>query len=98
MAGESNSRTVTTRVHSALRVVIRGFPLGEGAKCVVAGQQLLVLKRAKREDWPDATLDRGDLEAVLWTTPGDADRIAETVLADERVISVRVEVAPLDVE
>ena len=93
----STGRTLTTRVHSTLRVVIRGFPLGEGAKCKVAGHDLLVLSRARPAEWPDAELVKGDLEAVVWTRPEDADAAADALLTDPRVISVRLEAAPVDV-
>ena len=88
---------VTTGVHSTLRVVVRGFPLGEGGKCNVGGIDLLVLARAKAADWPDVELVKGDLETVVWTTPAEADRVADALLADSRVISVRVEAEPLEV-
>jgi len=88
---------VTTRVHSTLRVVVRGFPLGEGGKCNVGGVDLLVLTRAKAADWPDVELAKGDLETVAWTTPAEANRLADTLLADPRVVSVRVEAEPLEV-
>jgi hypothetical protein len=93
----SQGRTLTTRIHSTLRVVIRGFPLGEGAKCKVAGFELLVLRRAKSAEWPDIEIVKGDLEAVLWTAPGEADGAADALLGDERVRSVRLEAAPVEV-
>jgi len=87
----------TTRVHSTVRAVLRGFPLPEGAKCVVNGLELLVIGRAKSDDWPETELDRGDLEAVIWTKPDDAERVADALLTDKRVISVRMDAAPLEI-
>lgn len=92
----SDPRAVT-RSHSTLRVVIRGFPLGEGGKATIGCYQLLVLARAKPSDWPDAPLQKGDLEAVVWTTAGEGDRAADALLVDDRVIAVRVEAEPLEI-
>lgn len=92
-----SERTAITRAQSTLRAVIRGFPLGEGGKCKVAGYDLLVLKRAKPSDWPETELLQGDLEAVIWTAAGESDRAADALLADERVIAVRVEAPAVEI-
>lgn len=97
MSNAGDRSTQTTRVHSTLRVVVRGFPLPEGAKCVVNEYELLIIARAKAGDWPEVPIERGDLEAVIWTKPDEADRVADALLTDKRVISVRMDAAPLEV-
>ncbi|MBI2388076.1 MAG: hypothetical protein HYV09_00545 [Deltaproteobacteria bacterium] len=89
-------RLATTR-SATLRAVLRGLPLGEGARFAIAGVELLVLSRAKAAQWPDIELRSGDLEAVAWVAPDQTDRVADALLADPRVIAVRFDAAPVEI-
>ena len=85
---------MTTLVnYSSLRVVLRGFNLRPGASCVVCGEKLVVLSRANPTDWPTG-IRSGDLEAVAWCAPAEAERTVKALLAHERVVAVRVDQEP----
>jgi hypothetical protein len=76
-----------------VRAVLRGVPLADGAISMVRDVKLIVIARAKAADWPDVELEPGDLETITWSTPAESAAVATTLLASERVISVRVESA-----
>lgn len=89
--------TVTTLVHTCIRAVVRGLPLPEGGRCRIAGSELLVIARAKADDWPEVAITKGDLEAVAWVKPQDAERLADALLEDDHVVSVRLDAPAVDV-
>lgn len=89
-------RIATTR-SATVRAVVRGLPLGEGARFSVAGVDLLVLTRAKAAQWPEVELRAGDLEAVAWVAPDQTDRVADALLADQRVVAVHLDAAPVEI-
>jgi hypothetical protein len=77
--------------HVAIRAVLRGVPLPEGGRYRVGAHELLILGRAKAADWPDADVEKGDLETVVWCIPAEYGAVAAELLANDRIISVRVD-------
>jgi hypothetical protein len=79
--------------HVAVRALVRGVPLPEGARYRVGTRELLILGRAKAAEWPDADVEKGDLDSIIWCLPADYGAVAAELLANDRVIAVRVESA-----
>ena len=78
-----------TKARAAIRLVVRGVPLPDGGNFNVGDLRVLIISRAKPSEWPDAELQRGDLEGVVWVAPVETFRAAATLQASERVVAVR---------
>jgi predicted pyridoxine 5'-phosphate oxidase superfamily flavin-nucleotide-binding protein len=82
------SDRVNTSAQVALRVLLRGFPLGEGASLQIAGHRATVTQRAKPSQWPAIAVERGDLEAVIWCDPRHVAETMQALATERRVLAV----------
>ena len=82
-----------TSIRVTVRAVLRGVELPDGGSVRIGEVRLIMMSRAKADDWPDVEIAPGDLETITWSTPSDSAPIAASLLEDERVVSVRVESA-----
>lgn len=71
-----------------LRVLLRGFPLGEGATLEIAGHRAIVTQRAKPSQWPGVAVEKGDLEAVIWCDPRHVAATMGALATEKRVLAV----------
>lgn len=71
-----------------LRVLLRGFPLGEGATLQIAGSSAIITQRAKPSQWPGVAVEKGDLEAVIWCDPRNVAATMGSLATEERVLAV----------
>jgi hypothetical protein len=79
---------LNTQAQVALRVLLRGFPLGEGATVQIAGHRATVTHHAKPSQWAAHTVERGDLEAVIWCDPRHVASTMASLATERRVIAV----------
>jgi hypothetical protein len=79
---------LNTSAQVALRVLLRGFPLGEGAVLQIAGHRATITQRAKPSQWPGHAVERGDLEAVIWCDPRHVSSTMGSLATERRVIAV----------
>jgi hypothetical protein len=84
---------VPTATRSAIRVVVRGLPLPEGGKFQIGDLSVLIVARARAADWPESTIDKGDLDGVVWVAPELAFASAAELQKDEHIIAVRVDLS-----
>ena len=84
----SVSDRLQTSAQVALRVLLRGFPLGEGATLHIAGHQATVTQRAKPSQWAGIAVEKGDLEAVIWCPPRQVDAAMGALATERRVVAV----------
>lgn len=89
----SAKERVETDTRSAIRVVVRGLPLPEGGKFKIGDLSVLIVARAKAADWPESTIDKGDLDGVVWVAPELAFTAAAALQDDEHIIAVRVDLS-----
>jgi hypothetical protein len=82
------SDRLVTHAQVALRVLLRGFPLGEGATVQIAGHRATVTHHAKPSQWAGHTVERGDLEAVIWCEPRNVASTMASLATERRVIAV----------
>ena len=79
---------MNTSAQVALRVLLRGFPLGEGAVLQIAGHKATITQRARPSQWSGHTVERGDLEAVIWCDPRHVAATMGALATERRVIAV----------
>lgn len=89
---EPNEKLSTT-TRTAIRVVVRGMPLPEGAQFKVGELRVLIVTRAKATDWPEVAIEKGDLDGVVWVTPEDALGAAARLQDDDHIVTVRVDLS-----
>ena len=82
------SDRLNTSAQVALRVLLRGFPLGEGATLEIAGHRATITQRAKPSQWPSVAVERGDLEAVIWCDPRHVAATMGALATERRVLAV----------
>jgi hypothetical protein len=82
------SDRVNTSAQVALRVLLRGFPLGEGASLEIAGHRATITQRAKPSQWPGVSVEKGDLEAVIWCDPRHVAATMGSLATEKRVVAV----------
>lgn len=80
-----------TTTRNAIRVVVRGLPLPEGAHFSVGELRVLIVTRAKSAEWPETALEKGDLDGVVWVSPEHAFAAAEELHRDGHIIAVRLD-------
>jgi hypothetical protein len=79
---------LATAAQVALRVLLRGFPLGEGATLEIAGHRATITQRAKPSQWPSVEVEKGDLEAVIWCDPNHVAATMASLATERRVLAV----------
>jgi hypothetical protein len=89
----TDASDIGTTTRSAIRVVVRGKPLPMGAVFTIGDQRVLIVRRARPSDWPERSIEKGDLEGLVWSAPEDAFGAAATLQKDKHVIALRIEVA-----
>ena len=73
-----------------LKVVLRGVDRGVQTQIVLEGLVFYFTGDATGESWPGVALQRGDLEAIAWTTKQKAGEVSAVLKLRPDVVSVAV--------
>ena len=73
-----------------LKNVLRGVDRGTETQTVLEGLVFYFTGEATSDAWPDAKLQRGDLEAIAWTTKLKASEVGKKLEARADVVAVAV--------
>ena len=89
--GVTRSQTMTdTARRFTLKIVLRGVDRGTETQTVLEGLVFYFTGEATSDAWPDAKLQRGDLEAIAWTTKLKASEVGKKLEARADVVAVAV--------
>jgi hypothetical protein len=89
VADDAERLAMTTR--TAIRVVVRGMPLPEGAQFNVGDLRVLIVTRARAGEWPESVIEKGDLDGVVWVKPEQAFAAAARLQDDDHIVAVRLD-------
>jgi hypothetical protein len=73
-----------------LKVVLRGVDRGTQTQIVLEGLVFYYTGEATGDSWPGVALQRGDLEAIAWTTKQKSADVAPMLKARADVVAVAV--------
>jgi hypothetical protein len=80
---------VPTDRRATVRLLLRGVPTTESRQLRLAGYLVIVIGDAVADAWPDAVVEPGDLEALVWTTPRQVAQVVNNLKAVAGVIATR---------
>jgi hypothetical protein len=73
-----------------LKIVLRGVDRGTETQIVLEGLVFYYTGEATGSSWPGVALQRGDLEAIAWTTKQKAGEAATLLETRPEVVAVDV--------
>jgi hypothetical protein len=73
-----------------LKIVLRGVDRGMETQIVLEGLVFYFTGEATSDSWPEVKLERGDLEAIAWTTKQKSTEVGETLKSRKDVVAVAV--------
>ena len=73
-----------------LKIVLRGVDRGTETQIVLEGLVFYYTGEATSESWTGVALQRGDLEAIAWTTKTKASEVGDKLKARAEVVAVAV--------